>query len=387
MAEQNSKSNPFVTMFVPGLVLGLLVGGLAGAFLPPIVERMGGPGTTSGGSSAPRNMQPVERDARPTPKPAPETKPPETKPAETKPTEAKPTEAKPGDPKPDETKPPEPKPGDPTPPNPETTPPAARRPSSALGAQHLGSLLNRPGPLRTLRPWSRTGWPTSSVNTQKPPAFLGVDFVPAYRRGDSGESPGAPIPADTPPTGGEVFFQTSAAETSTTAPSVVVETKPSPAPVGAAPKQARSTPSVPATKKTARTRTSSPPSTTSSSARATRTRGSSSSARPRAKRKTNRPPLRRARRTAPDQNDRRDGPSRASRSTSATSSKLRPLNNATPTSREIEICSPYLFEQVGIISPEAIVTLGLPAAKAVLRCEGTMGGLRALDHHAPRRRP
>src|SRR5436190_1222591 len=56
--------------------------------------------------------------------------------------------------------------------------------------------------------------------------------------------------------------------------------------------------------------------------------------------------------------------------------KTRPLNNATPTPREVEICSPYLFEQLGIIAPEAIVTLGLPATKAVLKCEGSMGSLR-----------
>jgi DNA polymerase len=57
--------------------------------------------------------------------------------------------------------------------------------------------------------------------------------------------------------------------------------------------------------------------------------------------------------------------------------KTRPLNNATPTPREIEICSPYLFEQVGIIGPQAIVTLGLPATKAILKIEGSMGSLRA----------
>jgi DNA polymerase len=56
--------------------------------------------------------------------------------------------------------------------------------------------------------------------------------------------------------------------------------------------------------------------------------------------------------------------------------KTRPLNNATPTPREIEVCSPYLFEQVGIIAPEAIVTLGLPATKATLKVEGSMGSLR-----------
>lgn len=57
--------------------------------------------------------------------------------------------------------------------------------------------------------------------------------------------------------------------------------------------------------------------------------------------------------------------------------KTRPLNNATPTPTESAACAPYLFEQLEIIHPEAVVTLGLPAAKAVLRCEGAMGSLRS----------
>jgi len=59
--------------------------------------------------------------------------------------------------------------------------------------------------------------------------------------------------------------------------------------------------------------------------------------------------------------------------------KTRPLNNATPTPAEILACAPYLHEQVAIINPEAIVTLGLPAAKAVLRCDNNvaMGALRS----------
>lgn len=59
--------------------------------------------------------------------------------------------------------------------------------------------------------------------------------------------------------------------------------------------------------------------------------------------------------------------------------KTRPVNNATPTPSEIEACAPYLHEQVAIIDPACIVTLGLPAAKAVLRCDAnaTMGSLRS----------
>lgn len=56
--------------------------------------------------------------------------------------------------------------------------------------------------------------------------------------------------------------------------------------------------------------------------------------------------------------------------------KTRPPNNATPTTEEIEICAPYLFEQIGIIGPEAIVTLGLPASRALLNTSDSMGRMR-----------
>lgn len=56
--------------------------------------------------------------------------------------------------------------------------------------------------------------------------------------------------------------------------------------------------------------------------------------------------------------------------------KTRPPDNATPTGREIELCEPYLREQIGIISPEAIVTLGLPAARALLHTQESMTRMR-----------
>jgi len=56
--------------------------------------------------------------------------------------------------------------------------------------------------------------------------------------------------------------------------------------------------------------------------------------------------------------------------------KTRPPNNATPTGREIELCEPYLKEQIAIINPEVIVTLGLPASRALLRSEETMTRMR-----------
>lgn len=56
--------------------------------------------------------------------------------------------------------------------------------------------------------------------------------------------------------------------------------------------------------------------------------------------------------------------------------KTRPPGNATPTGREAELCKPYLIDQVRIVRPEAIVTLGLPASKTVLATEASMGSLR-----------
>jgi len=56
--------------------------------------------------------------------------------------------------------------------------------------------------------------------------------------------------------------------------------------------------------------------------------------------------------------------------------KTRPPGNATPTLAESKLCAPYLFEQVRIISPKAIVTLGLPATRVVLDVNDAMGRLR-----------
>lgn len=57
--------------------------------------------------------------------------------------------------------------------------------------------------------------------------------------------------------------------------------------------------------------------------------------------------------------------------------KTRPPNNATPTTEEAKLCAPYLFEQIGIIAPEVIVTLGLPATRLILDSVESMGRLRA----------
>lgn len=56
--------------------------------------------------------------------------------------------------------------------------------------------------------------------------------------------------------------------------------------------------------------------------------------------------------------------------------KTRPPNNATPTGEEARLCAPYLFEQVQIIAPEAVVSLGLPATRTMLNSMEAMGKLR-----------
>jgi len=56
--------------------------------------------------------------------------------------------------------------------------------------------------------------------------------------------------------------------------------------------------------------------------------------------------------------------------------KTRPPGNATPMAEEIRLCAPYLFEQIRIISPRVIVTLGLPATRSILGTNEAMGRLR-----------
>jgi len=57
--------------------------------------------------------------------------------------------------------------------------------------------------------------------------------------------------------------------------------------------------------------------------------------------------------------------------------KTRPPNNATPTGEEARLCAPYLFEQIRIVAPDAIVTLGLPATRTLLNTTESMGRLRS----------
>ncbi len=56
--------------------------------------------------------------------------------------------------------------------------------------------------------------------------------------------------------------------------------------------------------------------------------------------------------------------------------KSRPPNNATPTADEASRCGPYLLEQIRIIQPEVIVTLGRPAAQLLLNTTESMTSMR-----------
>ena len=56
--------------------------------------------------------------------------------------------------------------------------------------------------------------------------------------------------------------------------------------------------------------------------------------------------------------------------------KSRPPNNRTPLRPEIDACSPYLVDQIRIIEPDAIVTLGGPATKLMLDTDTGITRLR-----------
>lgn len=56
--------------------------------------------------------------------------------------------------------------------------------------------------------------------------------------------------------------------------------------------------------------------------------------------------------------------------------KVRPPNNRTPTPQEAQQDGPFLVEQVRIIRPRAIVTLGRPAAMFMLNTAASMGEMR-----------
>lgn len=63
--------------------------------------------------------------------------------------------------------------------------------------------------------------------------------------------------------------------------------------------------------------------------------------------------------------------------------KTRPPNNATPTQDEAAACAPYLYEQIRIVNPKVIVTLGLPATHLLLGTTQPMRSLRGSFHAFP----
>ena len=56
--------------------------------------------------------------------------------------------------------------------------------------------------------------------------------------------------------------------------------------------------------------------------------------------------------------------------------KCRPPGNRTPALDEVETCTPYLLQQLEIVQPKVIVTLGRPAAQYMLNTKLPMGQLR-----------
>lgn len=56
--------------------------------------------------------------------------------------------------------------------------------------------------------------------------------------------------------------------------------------------------------------------------------------------------------------------------------KCRPPNNRDPNSREVKLCTPYLKQQIAMLKPKLIVTVGRIAAQFLLNTEDSMGKLR-----------
>jgi len=63
--------------------------------------------------------------------------------------------------------------------------------------------------------------------------------------------------------------------------------------------------------------------------------------------------------------------------------KCRPPDNRTPADDEMATCSPYLFRQLAILRPKAIVALGRPAAQTLLAKKVAITALRGVLHDFP----
>lgn len=60
--------------------------------------------------------------------------------------------------------------------------------------------------------------------------------------------------------------------------------------------------------------------------------------------------------------------------------KCRPPDNRTPSPIEITACRPYLEEQLRLLRPEVIVTLGKPASQTLLNTDESISSLRGHWH-------
>jgi DNA polymerase len=60
--------------------------------------------------------------------------------------------------------------------------------------------------------------------------------------------------------------------------------------------------------------------------------------------------------------------------------KCRPPGNRTPTADEVATCTSYLLQQIEVIRPKVIVTLGLPATQYMLGVDRPMRELRGVWH-------
>lgn len=63
--------------------------------------------------------------------------------------------------------------------------------------------------------------------------------------------------------------------------------------------------------------------------------------------------------------------------------KCRPPGNRTPSEDEMQACSPFLYRQLAILRPRAIITLGRPATQMLLATKVPISRLRGQFHDFP----